>query len=67
MPIWVVIVLAVLASFEILVIGLGIVDEIADRKYRAILKRQHRSRLRWSATSTVALFSREMATHRLRP
>jgi hypothetical protein len=44
MPIWVVIVLAVLASFEILVIGLGIVDEIADRKHRAIPKKQHRSR-----------------------
>jgi hypothetical protein len=44
MPIWVVIVLTILASFEILVIGLGIVDEIADRKHRAILKKQRQSR-----------------------
>jgi hypothetical protein len=39
-----VIVLAILASFEILVIVLGIVDEIADRKHRAILKKQRQSR-----------------------
>jgi hypothetical protein len=50
MPILVVIVLTILASFEILVVGLGIVDEIADRKYWAIRKnnanqgRIHRNR-----------------------
>jgi len=44
MPIWVVIVLAILLSFKILVIGLGIVDEIADHRHQAILKKQHQSR-----------------------